>query len=160
MNKSIVVYYTLSGRAKRMAEIIASQTGADMLEVLPETPYTQNYNMVAAQAKDEIRREYHPPFQKAKCDLSLYDVIYIGTPIWWGTMAPPIATFLSENDFSGKTIMPFTTHGGGGKGHLDRDIAKMCSGVKVMDMYTAYEGGGRSAEGEIAAWIKLNNLDK
>ena len=59
---------------------------------------------------------------------------------------------------SGKTVMPFSTHGGGGKGHSDRDIAKLCPNAKVLDMYTAYEGGGRSAKKEITAWIKKNGL--
>lgn len=74
-------------------------------------------------------------------------------------MAPPLAAFLNKNDFSGKTVMPFSTHGGGGKGHSDRDIEKMCVGANVKAMYTAYEGGGAVAEKEMAAWIK-NNLNK
>lgn len=73
-------------------------------------------------------------------------------------MAPPIAMFLSENDLSGKTVMPFSTHGGDSKGHSDRDIAKLCPNAKVLDMYNAHEGSGRSAEKEIAAWIKKNRL--
>lgn len=156
MSKGVVVYYTWAGHTRKMAEIIAAQTGADVLEIAPEQPYTQNYNTVVKQAQQEIREGHRPPIRDAKRDLSAYDVVYVGTPIWWGTMAPPVATFLSANDLSGKTIMPFTTHGGGGKGHSDRDIAKMCPNAKVMAMYAAYEGGGRAAEIEIAAWIGKN----
>ena len=82
------------------------------------------------QAKDEIRHGYHPTIKKDNVDLNSYDTVYLGSPIWWGTMAPPVMIFLSENDLDGKTILPFTTHG----------------------------GGGRGAEQEIAAWIKQNQL--
>lgn len=159
MNKSIVVYYTWSGKTKKMAEIIARQTGADLLEIKPETPYTENYNQVVAQAKREIGAGYHPAICPDDVELDAYDVVYIGTPIWWGTMAPPLATYLETHHFSGKTVMPFSTHGGGGKGHSDRDIASMCGGAQMMEMYTAYEGGGRAAEKEIAEWIHRNKCD-
>lgn len=158
MSKSIVIFYTWAGHTKEMVKIIAAQTDADILEVLPVTPYSTNYGTVVDQAKKEINAGFHPPIKKMDYDLSAYDVVYIGTPIWWGTMAPPIATFLSENDLSGKTVMPFSTHGGGGKGHSDKDIAKLCPNATVLDMYTAYEGGGRSAEKEITAWIKKSGL--
>lgn len=158
MSKNVVVYYTWAGHTRGMAKIIAAQTGADIQEVLPETPYTTNYSTVVDQAKEEINAGFHPAIKKLDVDLGKYDVVYIGTPIWWGTMASPIATFLSENDLSGKTVMPFTTHGGGGKGHSDKDIANLCPNSKVLEMYTAYEGGGSAAEKEIAAWIGKNKL--
>lgn len=159
MSKSVVVFYTWAGHTKKMAEMIASRTGADLLEIEPVTAYSQNYNTVVNQAKEEIKKGYLSELKPVECDLSQYDVVYIGTPIWWGTMAPPLATFLNRNDFSGKTVMPFSTHGGGGKGHSDRDIEKLCAGANVKAMYTAYEGGGVAAEKEIAAWIE-NNLNK
>ncbi|GLC80713.1 flavodoxin [Lacrimispora brassicae] len=158
MSKSIVIYFTWSGRTGEMAKTIAALTGAAIQEVLPEMPYAQNYNAVVDQGKKEISAGFHPPIKKLDLDLSQYDIIFIGTPIWWGTMAPPITTFLNENDLGGKTVAPFTSHGGGGKGHSDRDFAKLCSGAKILDMYTAYEGGGRSTEKEISAWIKKNGL--
>ena len=159
MGKSIVVFYTWSGHTRKMAEIIAKLTGADLLEVEPKTPYPQNYNTVVNQAKEEIKKGYLPEIKPTACDLTQYDVVYMGTPIWWGTMAPPLATFLNTHNFSGKTILPFSTHGGGGKGHSDRDIKNFCAGANVKSMYTAYEGGGKNAEKEIAAWIQNNLTD-
>ena len=152
--KSIVVFYTWSGRTREMAEEIHRQTGADLLEVQPETPYSQNYHEVTMQAKDEIRRGYLPPLQNAECDLTAYEVVYVGSPIWWGTIAPPLATFLTNHDFDGKIVMPFSTHGGGGKGHSDKDIGKLCANTRVMKMFTVYEGGGASLSHDIAGWIK------
>ena len=89
MKKSIVIYYTWSGRTKGMAATIASLTGADVLEILPATPYAQDYNAVVKQAKQEIRQGLRPPIRETGCDLRGYDVVYLGTPIWWGTMARP-----------------------------------------------------------------------
>ena len=157
MNKSIVIYYTWAGHTKAMAEIISNLTGAALLEINPTTPYSDNYNTVVVQAKKEIQDGYLPSIKTSDYDLTRFDTIYIGTPIWWGTMAPPLASFLKEQDFKGKTIMPFSTHGGGGKGHCDSDIEKLCSGAQIMPMHTAYEGGGKTAEKDMAAWIE-NNL--
>lgn len=153
MKNSVVVFYTWSGRTKAMADIIARHTGARLVQLQPETPYSQDYDKVLTQAKEEIRRGCHPPLRPVDLDLSEYQVVYVGSPIWWGTVAPPVAAFLSQNNLRGKKVMPFTTHGGGGKGHSDRDVEKLCPGARVAPMYTTYEGGGKGAQEEIAAWI-------
>lgn len=154
--KEIVLYYTWAGHTRAMAEIIAAQTGADRKEILPKAPYSADYNTVVKQAKKEIREGFFPSLEPIDIDLRQYDTIYLGSPIWWGTIAPPVATYLSENDFSGKTILPFTTHGGGGKGHADRTIAEMCPQASVAEMYTAYEGGGANAKAGLSAWLEKN----
>lgn len=154
MTRGIVAYYTWSGKTRIMAEIIARKSGAELLEIKPVTPYTEDYNAVVEQAKREISKGYQPAIRPVDVDMSRYEAVYIGTPIWWGTMAPPLVTFLSGQDWQGKIVMPFSTHGGGGKGHSDRDIAKLCAGAKIMKMYTAYEGGGSSAEKDISAWLE------
>lgn len=155
--KSIIVYYSWAGHTKAMANIIQQLTGADLLEIQPKNPYSKNYNECVNLAKKEIREGYLPPIQNIACDFIKYDVVFVGTPIWWGTMAPPLATFLHENKLDGKTIMPFTTHGGGGKGHSDKDLERLCPGSMVISMYTTYEGGGRNAETEIETWLRQNN---
>ena len=144
MMNSIVLYYTWSGKTREMAQIICEFTGADKEQIVPQIPYSSHYSEVVIQAID--------------IDFSKYDVIYIGTPIWWGTMAPPVATFLSQTDLHDKIIMPFSTHGGGGKGHADRDIKNLCKGAEVKDMFTAYEGGGRLAKRDIGKWIDESGL--
>lgn len=156
--KSIVLFYSWAGHTRSMAEAIARLTGAEMQEIVPEKPYSSDYNTVVNDAKKEIRQGYHPPIRPIERDLSQYDTIFLGTPIWWGTMAPPVATCLEGQDFSGKTILPFTTHGGGGKGHSDRDIAAMCPGAKVTGMYITYEGGGKALEGELRTWLQQNGI--
>ena len=155
-NKSIVFYYTWAGHTQRVAERIGEQVKGEIREIRSKTPYTKDYDMAVGQAMQEIRDGYLPPIEAIDWDVADYDVIYIGTPIWCGTMAPPVATFLSEHALAGKTIMPFTTHGGGGKGHLDVDIANMCKDATVRDTYVVYEGGVQTED--VAEWIERNNL--
>lgn len=158
MNKSLVVYYTWSGHTKRMAELIASKTNADILELKPELPYSNNYNTVVDQAKMEIRKGYMPPLQKFNIDLNVYNVIFVGTPNWWSTMAPPLATFLSQNNFNSKIIVPFASHGGGGKGHIEKNIISLCPNSKVLGIWAAYEGGNSGTDKEIHEWLRENSL--
>ena len=158
MMNSIVLYYTWSGKTREMAQIICELTGADKEQIVPQIPYSSHYSEVVNQAKKEIKEGHLPFIQAIDIDFNKYDVIYIGTPIWWGTMAPPVATFLSQTDLHDKIIMPFSTHGGGGKGHADRDIKNLCKGAEVKDMFTAYEGGGRLAKRDIGKWIDESGL--
>ena len=140
-DKSIVLYFSVSSNTRAVAEIIRAQTGADIEEIRPATPYTAEYSALVEQAKREIRAGYRPPVAELEHDLSAYGVIYLGTPNWWSTIAPPVATFLERHDFSGKTIVPFMTHGGGRFGHSISDMKKLCpdasssEGLAIRDSY-------------------------
>ena len=85
-------------------------------------------------------------------NISDYDTIYIGTPVWWYTFATPIRTFLAENDFTGKTIMPFCTHGGGGASSTYADMQKLCPNAKVKEGFTSYENTAKVSD--IQNWIE------
>jgi len=82
-----------------------------------------------------------------------YDTIFVGSPNWWNTVAPPVATFLSENDLSGKTIVPFCTHGGGGLGRISKDIAELCPQSTILSSFEIYGSGGRDAQARVFAWL-------
>jgi hypothetical protein len=84
--------------------------------------------------------------------------VFIGSPNWWDTIAPPVATFLSEYDLSGKTIVPFCTHGGGGLGRIGRDIARLCSQSTVLSSFEIYGSGGGSAQARVSAWLSSSKL--
>ena len=118
--KILVVYYSHSGNTERIARLIGQESGGVLAEIRPQAAYPQDYKTVVAQAKGEIQRGFLPALAPdAVPDPAEYDVVLIGTPNWWSTVAPPIATFLTENDLNGKTVAPFCTHGGGGVGHID-----------------------------------------
>lgn len=96
MNKTLVVYYSHSGNTKKLAGKIAELTGADLLELVPEQAYPQDYNTVVEQAKREIQTGFYPKLKNKLPELAQYDVILAGTPNWWSTMAPPVGSFLKD----------------------------------------------------------------
>ena len=154
MNKKILVaYFSWSGNTKSIAEKIQTQTGGDIFEITPVTPYPNDYNETAyGIAKEQKEKGIHPPINNT--DISSYDVIFVGTPAWWYTMAPPVMTFLAENNFEGKTVIPFVTHGGGGGYTIDKDMAELAKGAKVLAPLVVYGKGGANVDKEIAGWIK------
>lgn len=152
--KVLVAYFSWSGNTKSVAEKIHSQVGGDIFRIEPVTPYPSDYNETAyGIAKEQKDKGIHPPIKNT--DVSSYDVIFVGTPAWWYTMAPPVMTFLEQNNFEGKTIIPFVTHGGGGSYTIDKDMAKLAKGAKVLSPFVVYEHGNADTDKDITKWLEL-----
>lgn len=131
MSKLLVVYYSWSnGNTKRIAEMLQKETDADIAVIDTVKPYTGSYDEIVNQGQEEVNCGFEPPIKELKVDLSSYDVIAVGTPTWWYTMAPAVLTFLNANNFTGKTVIPFMTNGGW-PGHVMRDIKAACKGANV-----------------------------
>lgn len=155
MAKILVVYYTHSQNTAKLAKIIAEVTNADLVEIIPQNAYPENYNAVVKLAKQEISQNFRPKI-KTNADVAKYDTIFVGTPNWWSTMAPPIATFLEAHDFAGKTVVPFATHGGGGFGHIQHDIKNLAKGAKVLQGLAEY--GSSSKKADVVKWLEQIKL--
>jgi flavodoxin len=156
--KTLVVYYSLSnGNTKRIAEKIATHLGADIAQIDTVKPYTGSYDDIVNQGQDEVERGYMPALKELNVNIADYDKIVIGTPTWWYTMAPAVLTFLKDNNFTGKTVIPFQTHGGW-PGHCIEDMTRALKGAKVEKAYNIRfdsEGGSRmitSAE-KLDKWV-------
>ena len=118
-SNALIAYFSWSGNTEAVAQEIQSQTGADLFEVVPAEPYTDDYDELLDIAREEQSSEARPDIADT-VDLSGYDTVYLGFPNWWGDMPMIIYTFLDEYDLSGKTIAPFNTSGGSGfSGSLD-----------------------------------------
>ena len=139
-SKTLVLYYSLTGNTKTVAEDIASRLNADIEEVTCVNPYDTNFQACIERSMQERKEGVLPEINPVKADLSKYDVIFIGYPVWFGTYAPPIATFLANNDLSGKKIVPFCTFGSGG---LESSLNDMKSAQPNADVVNGY--GIRSA---------------
>lgn len=159
MKKLLIVYYSWSnGNTERIAKKLQSVAGGDLVKIDTAVPYSGSYDDVVAQGQREVNRGYEPEIKPLNVNLADYDVIAIGTPTWWYTMAPAVKTFLHANDFTGKTVVPFMTNGGW-PGHVIKDMKQMCAGAKtVCDMQVQFDstGGDRleTPEAQIDAWAQ------
>lgn len=121
---ALIAYFSWSGNTEAVAQEIQAQTGADLFEIVPAEPYTDDYDELLDIAQEEQSSDARPAIAET-VDLSSYDTVYLGFPNWWGDMPMILYTFLDEYDLSGKTIAPFNTSGGSGfSGSLDT-IAEM-----------------------------------
>ena len=133
--KTLVLYYSLTGNTKMVAEEFANRLGADIEEIVCVDPYDTNFLACIERCKKEREAGTVIDIEPVKADLSKYDVIFIGYPVWFGTYAPPIATFLANNDLSGKTIVPFCTFGSGGLESSIKDMTTAQPNAKVLEGY-------------------------
>lgn len=129
----LVVYYSYSGITRRLAEDIALITDGNLRELKPQKPYSFSYNTAVKEAREENEKGYCPPLLQGAEAIENTDVIFIGSPNWLKTFAPPVLSFLRAVDLSGKTIIPFCTHGGGGFGRMIEDYKKECKNSTIKD---------------------------
>ena len=153
--KVLIAYYSHSGNTKNVAEKIQEVSDGDLFEIKPQKEYPRSYDEIVNQAKLEKQNDIKPELVD-NGDIKVYDVIFVGTPVWWYTMASPVKTFLSMNKFDGKIIVPFCTHGGGGASSTYADMKDIATGAKVLDGYTSYDKTAKTDE--IEKWIKNLNL--
>lgn len=152
--KAMVVYFSYTGHTRLLAEQIQEMTDIDIFELEPAVPYSKDYKTVEQQGKKEVDEGYRPKLKAQIPNLASYDVIFVGTPIWWYTVSPVIASFLSEPALAGKTIVPFCTHGGYGAGHSLEDIKKIAIKSTVLDELVL-EGSDKGYDKEaILSWLR------
>lgn len=158
-NKMLIVYYSVSnGNTKQIAERLQKAIGADIVQIETVTPYSGSYNDIVNQGQREVDQGYQPAIKPLSVNPADYDVIAIGTPTWWYTMAPAVLTFLNSCDWQGKTVIPFQTHGGW-PGHVMKDIKNICKGAVLRhEMEAQFDSTGGAElvtnEKSIEAWIK------
>ena len=152
--KALIAYYSYRGNTKRIAELIAKETGADTLRIETVVPYEGSYNKVVNQGQDEVNAGYCPAIKPLSVDLSKYDTIILGTPVWWYTFAPAMHTFLKSQNWNGKTIYPFATNGGW-IGHTFKDFKNICTGAEMKSGLNVRfdEATLRTSMKDIEHWI-------
>jgi len=150
----LIAYFSRSGNTRKIANLIHKEVGGTLHEIRPAMPYPNSYNAVVEQAKEEIRAGYQPPLHTT-LDLTLsFNTVFVGSPNWWGTIAPPVASFLSGVYLSGKRIAPFCTHDGGGLGRIESDITKLCPRSTILTSLKIYGSGTGNAQAEVSAWLR------
>lgn len=158
MKKVLIVYYTWSnGNTEKIAGELQRATRADLEQISMVHPYMGSYEEVVAQGKREVESGFLPEIQPLAHDLSQYEVVAVGTPTWWYTMAPAVKSFFHDHDLSGKEIIFFQTHGGW-PGHTLKDMAAACAGAtEGPSMTVQFDSTGGSqqvtAQEEVDAWL-------
>ncbi|NNK75876.1 MAG: flavodoxin [Maribacter sp.] len=137
--KNLIIYLSRTNNTKVIAEIIHQEVGGDLVALELENPYPENYKTIVKQVAEENESGFLPAL-KTKADMDKYDVIFLGFPTWGMQLPPPIKSFLNENDMSGKTVIPFNTHGGYGVGSSFKGIKKRCPNSDVLQGFSI-EGG-------------------
>ena len=124
------------GNTMIVAEMVQEGTGADLFEIKPETPYPDAYDEMLDVATEEQSTDARPAMLEPIDSIEQYDTIFVGYPIWWGDMPNIVKTFLESYDFTGKTVVPFSTHAGSGLSGTGSTIQNMLPDATVMDGFT------------------------
>ena len=135
MAKALVAYFSASGVTKKLATNLAEAIGADLFEIVPEKKYSKLdlmwMNPKSRSSVEMKDRSCRPAIASTADDMAMYDVVFLGFPIWWYREPSIIDTFAESYDFSGKTIVPFATSGTSGIGDSGKNIAELAKGAKV-----------------------------
>ncbi len=150
-DENYAVGYVDKGNTEIVAEYVRDLIGADMFKVEPLVPYAKDYATCIKEAKERIG---NAPIKEIIQDISAYEVIYIMSPIYWGTYAPELETAIKDLDFNGKTIRVITTHEGSGLANVVNDIKRICVGANVLDDALAIRGSeAKESKSKLESWI-------
>lgn len=152
--KILVAYYSYSGNTRAVAQQIAQHIGADLFEINTVEKYPSAYGELTNQAKQEINAGFKPALSAQVENMAQYDVVFIGSPNWWGTIAPAVSSFIAQYNWEGKKVAGFFTHGGGGIQNCGRDLKQQLPMAEVLPA-VAFPGRSSGApEKELQAWLK------
>ena len=156
--KMLVLYYSQTGNTKAVATEIANRLSADIEEIVPVELYDGDFQATIERGKKELDEGAFPEIQPVKADLAKYDVIFIGYPVWFGTYAPPVITFLNNADLSGKKIVPFCTFGSGGLESSMKDLAEAEPKAEILPGYGVRAARMEAMPKEIDQFLKANGF--
>lgn len=154
--KSIVLYYSQTGTTQKAAQTFAELLGADIARIEVQDPYEGSYQETLARVREEMAGNRLPALKDLTVDLSGYDTVFLGYPIWFGTYALPISSLVSGNDFAGKKIVPFCTFGSGGLEMSTNDLRKALPKAEILSGYGVRTARIDKAPAEIEHFLKAN----
>ena len=158
--KKLVLYYSETGTTKTVALELQKQLGADIEAIECVKPYSGNFQETMQRGQREMQSGEWPELKPLKSKLANYDVIFLGYPIWFGTYANPIATLVKNNDFAGKTLVPFCTFGSGGLNTSSDALKKALPKATIKEGYGVRTARVASAEKELDRFLKENGYKK
>lgn len=156
--KMLVIYYSQTGNTKAVAMEMATRLGADIEEIVPVQLYDGDFQATIERGKKELDEGAFPEIQPIKADVANYEVIFIGYPVWFGTYAPPIITFLNQVDLSGKKLVPFCTFGSGGLESSVKDLVEAEPNAEILTGYGVRAARMEAMPKEIDQFLKVSGF--
>lgn len=151
--RPLILFFSRTGHTRTLAAMIHKRVGGDMVELKTVKPYPQDYEAAIKQAKQEQQAGTRPALAAELPPLEGYETVFLGYPIWWGTMPMALFTLLEKYDFSGKTLVPFCTHDGSHMGRSVDDIKKLCPGARMLKGFAAFGDSVEQAGKGVDAWL-------
>ncbi|MBR2254991.1 MAG: hypothetical protein IJ856_04135 [Candidatus Methanomethylophilaceae archaeon] len=154
MAKALVAYFSASGVTAKLGQRLAKTIGADTFEIVPEVPYTQadlNWTNKKSRSTVEMEDRSCRPAIAGKTDVSGYDVVFVGFPVWWYREPSIIDTFMESYDFTGKKVVPFATSGSSGIGSSGKNMQELAKGADVSE---GKRFGTSVGDAELKAWAE------
>ena len=149
----LITYFSWSGNTEQVAQIIQQETGGDLFEIAPATPYTNDYNELLDIAQQEQSDNARPELAGQVENWEQYDTIFVGYPNWWSDAPMAVYTFLESYDWDGKTLVPFNTSASGGFGRSLPGLEESAAGASILDGISFTERNLGDTQSEVAAWL-------
>lgn len=162
--KPLILFYSFTGNTQYIARMIQEEIGGDLAQIETIKPYTGADDFIDEQTKHEVNSGFMPEIKPIQKDISAYNTMLIGTPVWWFSFPPAVRTFLSDNALKGKMVYPFITNGGS-VGQTFQSIKDMCPQAMINSSLSILFNGRElcTPKIEIINWAKkiisLNNID-
>ena len=157
--KVLVLYYSQTGTTQAVAEELQKQLGADIERIEAVNPYNGDFQATIDRSRVEMESGELPELNPIQANLADYDVIFIGYPVWFGTYAMPVATLVKENDFAGKTVVPFCTFGSGG-GASWKNLKEALPKADIRQGYGVRQARIEAAPKELDRFLIENGFKK
>lgn len=152
-DSTVVIDGEVLGNTQYMARIIQEHTGADIFRIEPETPYPTDHETLVDLAAEEKEKNARPVIRGQIEDFERYETVYIGYPIWWSDMPMILYSFFDQYDFSGKTVIPFSTHGGSSFAGTPAEIQRMEPNATMVEGLTISRDRIQDAKQQIIDWV-------
>jgi len=153
-SRTLVAYFSRSGNTRVVAGLIRRTRGADVFEIRPATPYPEDYLETVEQARKERDSGFEPALGARVSNMADFDTVFLGFPIWGETAPPIIRAFLSAHELSGKTLIPFVTHGGFGLGNSLTVVARHAPKAKLREGFVMEADQERRTMDRVNEWLK------
>ncbi|MCL1874839.1 MAG: NAD(P)H-dependent oxidoreductase [Synergistaceae bacterium] len=154
LGKVLVVYYSLSGRTREIAELVQSKTGADIFEIVPAEEIKSGISLYF-NIRNDLKNGTYPALQGDIPNMEEYDVVFVGSPVWWYTVSTPVLAFLEKADFKGKKVVPFSTQGSNAGTFLE-DFVRSAKNANVTG-YLSFNNMGKeydkAIDNKISVWL-------